>query len=75
MAHALADVADHLPKVIAQRRRDQQDGQHFQEVGQRRRVLQRMRGVDVEEAAAVGAELLDGDLRGGRADGDGLLCP
>ena len=34
----------------------------------------RMRGVHVEEAAAVGAELLDGDLRGGRADGDHLLA-
>jgi hypothetical protein len=29
-----------------------------------------MRGVRVEEAAAVGAELLDGDLRGGRTDSD-----
>ena len=29
--------------------------------------------VDVEEAAAVGAQLLDGDLRGRRADGERLL--
>ena len=32
-----------------------------------------MRGVGVEEAAAVGAEHLDRDLRGDRADRDGLL--
>ena len=32
----------------------------------RRRVLERMRGVGVEESAAVGAELLDGFLRGDR---------
>ena len=31
-----------------------------------------MRRVGVEEAATVSAEHLDGDLRGGRADGDGL---
>ena len=32
-----------------------------------------MRGIGVEEAAAVGAEHLDRDLRGDRPDGDGLL--
>ena len=32
-----------------------------------------MRGVGVEEAAAIGAEHLDRDLRGDRADRDGLL--
>src|SRR6516164_1996283 len=32
-----------------------------------------MRGIGVEEAAAIGAEHLDGDLRGHRADRDGLL--
>ena len=31
-----------------------------------------MRGVDAEEAAAVGAELFDGDLRGGRSHRQGL---
>ena len=38
-----------------------------------RRVLEGMGRVGVEEAAAVGAQLLDGDLAGGRPDGDGLL--
>src|SRR5215831_4181097 len=32
-----------------------------------------MRGVGVEEAAAIGAEHLDGDLRGDRTNRDGLL--
>src|SRR6516164_10294659 len=32
-----------------------------------------MRGIGVEKAAAIGAEHLDGDLRGHRADRDGLL--
>ena len=32
-----------------------------------------MRGISVEEAAAIGAEHLDRDLRGDRADRDGLL--
>ena len=36
-------------------------------------ILKRMRGVDVEEPAAVGAELLDDDLRRGRPNGDMLL--
>src|SRR6188472_4096081 len=38
------------------------------QVGQRVRVLERERRVDVEEAAAVGPELLDDLLRGHRAD-------
>ena len=42
---------------------------------QRRRVLERVRGVRVVEAAAVGAELLDGLLAGDRAAGDALLGP
>ena len=43
------------------------------EVRERGRVLERMRGIGVEEAAAIGAEHLDRDLRGDRADCDGLL--
>ena len=41
--------------------------EHLQEIGQRRRVFIRMRGVGVEEAAAVGAQHLDRFLRGHRA--------
>jgi hypothetical protein len=57
----------------AQRGRNKQDGQHLQEVGERRRVFQRMRRIDIEEATAIGTQLLDGHLRGHRADGNALL--
>ena len=70
---ALARVADHRAERVAERRRNQQDRQHLEEVRQRRRVLERMRRVDVEEPAAVGAELLDRDLAGGGSQRDGLL--
>ena len=70
---ALALVADHAAEHVGQRRADREDRQHLDEVRQRRRVLERMRGVGVEEAAAIGAEHLDRDLRGDRADRDGLL--
>jgi hypothetical protein len=51
----------------AQRRRDQEDRQHLQEVGDGSGVLVGVRRVGVEEAAAVGAEHLDRQLRGDRA--------
>ena len=69
---ALAAVAGHAPVREHERRRDDQHEQHLEEVGERRRVLERVRGVDVEEAAAVGAELLDHLLRGDRAHRDRL---
>ena len=50
-----------------------EDRDHLHEIRQRRRIFEGMRGVGVEEAAAIGAEHLDGDLRGDRADGDRLL--
>ncbi len=65
-------IADHDAERVAKRRRDQQNGEHFQQVRQRRRILIRMRAVGVEEAAAVGAELLDRDLRCGRPQRQGL---
>ena len=70
---ALARVLDHAPERVAERRRDQQDRQHLEEVRERRRILERMRRVDVEEAAAVRAELLDRDLARGRAERQRLL--
>ena len=70
---ALALVADHAAEHIGERGADREDRDHLQEVRQRRRVLERMRGIGVEEAAAIGAEHLDRDLRGDRADRDGLL--
>ena len=50
-----------------------QQGDHLQPVGEGGRVLERVGRVDAEEAATVGAELLDGDLRGGRAERQQLL--
>ena len=44
------------------------------QVGERRRVLERVRGVGVVEAAAVGAELLDRLLAGHRAAGEVLAA-
>ncbi len=57
---------------VGEPRRDEQDRQQFHEVRERRRVLERMRGVGVEEAAAVGAQLLDGHLGCRGPDGDAL---
>ena len=70
---ALPLVLDHAAEGVGERRRDEQDVDHLQEIAERRRVLVRDRGVGVPEAAAIGAELLDGDLRGGRPLADGLL--
>ena len=66
---ALPRVPHHPPVGVGQGRGDGEDEQHLEEVGERRRVLERVGGVGVEEAAAVGAELLDRLLRGDRAHG------
>ena len=47
------------PKVQVRPAGIEEDREHRQEVRPRRRVLERVRRVGVEEAAAVGAELLD----------------
>ena len=52
----------------------EQDDEHFQEVGQAW-GSRRDGGIGVEEAAAVGAELLDGHLGCGGSHGDDLFCP
>ena len=67
---ALAAVAGHAPVGEHQRRRDDQHQQHLEQVREAVGVLERVRGVDVEEAAAVGAELLDHLLGGDRAHRD-----
>ena len=69
---ALALVADHHAEGARQRERDHQQQEDLEQVGQRVRVLERVGGVGVVEAAAVGAELLDRLLAGDRAAGDGL---
>ncbi len=70
---ALAGVAHHDAEGVTERGGDHEDREDLEEVAERRRVLERMRRVDVEEAAAVGAELLDRDLRGRRPHGQRLL--
>ena len=69
---ALSPVAGELAEHVGEGHRDGEDRQHLEEVRERRRVLERVRRVGVEEAAAVGAELLDGLLRGDRPLGDRL---
>ena len=70
---SLAGVADHRAEGVAERGGDQQNGQDLEKVRQRRGVFERVRRVDVEEAAPVGPELLDGDLRRGGSHRDDLL--
>ena len=70
---ALTLVADHAAEHVGQRGAEREYRNHLDEVRQRGRVLERMRGVGIEEAAAIGAEHFDGDLGGDRTDRDGLL--
>ena len=72
---SLPAAADHPAVGRGQRSGDQQHRQHLDEVGEAARVLERHRRVDVEEPAAVGAELLDDLLRGHRAEPDRLRSP
>ena len=70
---SLAQVADHAAKSKHRGRRNQQQGPDLEKIGPGVRVLERMGGVGVEEAAPVGAELLDDLLARDRPDRDGLL--
>ena len=66
-------VLCHAAEVISEPATDGEDGEHLEKVRQRRGILERMRGVGVRVAAAVGAEHLDGDLRSHRTLDNGLL--
>ena len=55
-------VPDHVPECVAECGRDKKNGERFQEVGQRGRILEWMRGIDIEKASAVRAELFNGYL-------------
>ena len=70
---ALTLIADHAAEHIGERGADGEDRHDLEQIGERRRILERVRRVGVEEAAAIGAEHLDGNLRRDRSDGDGLL--
>ena len=56
------------PKAKTERDGDDEQRPDLEDVGPGVRVLERMRGIGVEEAAAVGAELLDRLLARHRAD-------
>ena len=56
---ALALVLDHPPERERERERDDQDRVELEEVADAGRVRERVRGVDVEEVAAVRSQLLD----------------
>ena len=72
---ALPLVADHAAEDVGQRSAERKDRDHLHIVGKGGRIFERMRGIGVEEAAAICAEHLDRDLRGNRPDRDGLLGP
>ena len=66
-------VTDHAAEHIGERGAKGEDRDGLEEVRKCGRVFEGVSGVGIEEAAAVGAKHLDGDLRGHRANGDGLL--
>ena len=72
-APTLAGGRHHFAERITKGRWNKEDRQQFQEIGKRRRILQRMGRVHIEKPPAIGAELLDGNLRRSRADRDGLF--
>ena len=70
---ALALVADHAAKHIGEAGAEREDRNHMDIVSECCRALIGMRGIRIEEAAAVGAQMLDHHLRGDGALRDGLL--
>ena len=65
---ALALIARHDAKHVDQRRTEPKNDEDFDEIGQRRRILEWVRAVLPKKSATVGAELFDCDLRGGRSE-------
>ncbi|MPL86093.1 hypothetical protein SDC9_32069 [bioreactor metagenome] len=70
---ALPAVLRHPAEDEAEGDGNEQDRQALDHVRQHRRVLERMGRVHAEEAAAIGAKLLDGNLCGGGAARDHLI--
>ena len=70
---AVAGRSGHAAQRVGESGWDGEDRKHLQEVGERRGVLEGMGAVGVEKSAAVGAQHLDGFLRGDRALRDGLV--
>ena len=69
----MSAIADHLAEADHDRARQRDHQQSLQQVGDRGRVLVGMGGVGVEEAAAIGAKMLDGLHRGDRPQRDRLV--
>ena len=69
---SVARRAGHAAQRVGEPGGNDEDGEDLEEVGERRGVLEGMGAVGVEESAAVGAQHLDGFLRGDRALADGL---
>ena len=69
----MTHVADRAAEGENGSHRDQQERPDLEKVGPAVRVLERMRRIGVEKAAAVGAELLDDLLARDRPDRYGLL--
>ena len=69
---AMARPADHQSVSVSERGWENGDGQHLDEVCQRRRVLIRMSPIGVEESTTVRAQVLDDFQRGHRPLSDGL---
>src|SRR2546426_10814124 len=62
----------HAAESVSQARTDSENCEHLEQVGERRRVLERMGAVGVEEAAAVCTQFLNDFLRSDGALRDGL---
>jgi hypothetical protein len=70
---ALLPVAEAAPERKAERRRNQQNGDHFKKICESVWIFQRMRRVDAQISTAVRAGLLDCDLACGGPHGDELF--
>jgi len=70
---ALSEPAGHAPEGVGERGRQDRDGQQLEKVREGSRILERVCRVDVEEAASIGAEILDGLEGGDGAQRDDLL--
>ena len=70
---ALPDIADRLAKGDRQPRAEHEHAEQLHKIADRRRVFERVRRIGVEEAAAIGAEQLDRELRRHRPERDDLF--
>ena len=66
-------IANHAAEYIGEGGANCENRDNLQEIRQCRRIFKWMRCIGIEEAATVGPEHFDGDLRGNRTDRDSLL--